>query len=67
MRRPRYIVERLLDHPTHGAARSIGRTWIKIGSFKKLAPAERCLINDMTDNGSNHRSFSRIREVRAAQ
>src|ERR1017187_3100012 len=64
MRRPRYIVERLLDHPPHGAARSIKRVWKVVGRFGKLAPAERCLVNDLTDNGSNHRSFSRIRELR---
>lgn len=61
MRRPRYIIERLLPHPPHGAARTIGRCWIKIGLAGRLAAAERILINAMTDTGDR----VRIRQVRA--
>jgi hypothetical protein len=62
--RRRFIVERL-HKPPAGAARSIKSVWFKVGTFGKIAPAERCLINSLIDHGKYSRS--RIREVRAAQ
>jgi hypothetical protein len=57
----RFVVERLLDKPPIGAAKTIRRVWIKVGFAGRLAAAERMLINVATDSSDR----VRIRQVRA--
>ena len=54
----RFVIERKLERPLPGAAKSIKNVWVKIAKVGRRSVAEALLIRAMTDGG-----FVRIREA----